>query len=728
MHRRVYDSRRIAGSILAICGCSVTGSEIALAVDSNGTGEGNASELQEVVVTAQKRTDTLQRTPLSETVLSGVSLTEQKKTNLQEILDQVPGVQMQGTLGGFVVNMRGVTNNAGASADNVTSLYIDGVYSSQLPIENRAAFFDMNRVEVLRGPQGTLWGGNALGGAISFVTNDPELARYSVKATAVAGNYDDLAGQAVVNVPIGSNVAIRAVIASEDRRGFYSNGQDDSVYNSARLKLLYQPSNDLRLVLTALQTKLGGEGPGAVISPYPAGLQSLTNPWAAVQPVVFNGNVITPSSPGKANSYRANLDWNVGIGTLTLLPAYTTIDQASVISPGLSVHVQHTRTTAELRLSSLESSPVHWTVGGYYQHFNTPLHVNVVVADVQTGQEFLRETQYAGFGQVTVPITSAFRFTGGVRYTHESHSELDFFIPPGAPVTLTYPGSGSSGTTTWKAGIEADVASDTMLYGSVSTGFRAGGLVAGANSPPAQVPPGATLPAFDPEKLTAYAVGVKSEFLNRRAQLNAETFYYHYQNYQVQGGNPFGQTFESNAQGARTYGAELESRIRATPSDSIDASVAYLHATFGRQTGGRGSTEDPTTNFYIADGAEMDHSPHWTAHLGYGHNWSLPAGGVLTAAADANYVTRQKLYYSSNCHADGTECWQPGHHIMNAHVAFNSADERWNVTAYIRNIENYTSANGMLTSSASSVGQEVYYLDPPRTFGVSVTLKLEADR
>jgi iron complex outermembrane recepter protein len=728
MYRRVYGSRRVVGSMLATCGCSVAASGLALAADPTSTGESNPAELQEVIVTAQKRTQDLQSTPLSETVLSGAALTEQKKTNIQEILNQVPGVQMQENLGGFVVNIRGVSNNAGASADNVTSIYLDGVYSSQLPVENRAAFFDTNRVEVLRGPQGTLWGGNALGGAISIVTNDPELGRYSVKATVSAGNYDDLAGQAVVNVPIGSDVAVRAVIASENRRGFYSNGQDDSVYNAARLKLLYQPSDDLRLVLTALQTKVGGEGPGAVISPYPASLQSLTNPWAAVQPVVFNGNVITPNSPEKANSYRASLDWNVGIGTLTVLPAYTTIDQTTISSPGLIAHIQHTRETGELRLSSHESSPVHWTVGGYYQHFNTPLYVNVAVAGVQTGQQFLRETQYAGFGQATVPITSGFRLTGGVRYTHESRSELDFFIPPGAPVTLTYPGSESSGTTTWKAGIEADVAHDTMLYGSVSTGFRAGGLIAGANSPPAQVPPGAPIPAYDPEKLTAYALGIKSEFLDRRALVNAETFYYHYQNYQVQGGNPFGQTFESNAQGARSYGAEVESRLRASTSDSIDASIAYLHAAFGKQTGGPGSTADPTASFYIADGAEMDHSPHWTAHLGYGHNWSLPTGGVLTVAADANYVTRQKAKFASHCHPDGTECWQPGHHIMNAHVAFNSADERWNVTAYIRNIENYASINGLLTTGESSVGQEVYYLDPPRTFGVSVSLKLEADR
>jgi iron complex outermembrane recepter protein len=728
MHIRVYVARRLVGSLVALGSLSLSGIEPAVAVDSGSTPESDVAELQEVVVTAQKHTSTLERTALSETVLSGSNLTEEKKTNLQEILNQVPGLQMQEDLGGYLINIRGVTNNAGASADNVASIYVDGVYSSQLPVENRAAFFDTSRVEVLRGPQGTLWGGNSLGGAISIITNDPELDHYSVKATAAAGNYDDLAGQAVVNVPIGSDVAVRAVIASENRRGYYSNGQDDSVYNAGRLKLLYQPSDDLRLVLTAMQTKVGGEGPGAVISPYPASLQSLTNPWAAVQPVLFAGNVITPNSPEKADSYRANLDWNVGFGTLTLLPAYTTIDQTTISSPGLVAHIQHTRETGELRLSSLANSPIQWTFGGYFQHFNTPLHVNVVVADVQTGQEFLRETQYAGFGQMTVPITSAFRLTGGVRYTHETRSELDFFIPPAAPITLTFPGSESSGTVTWKAGLEADVAPDTLLYGNVSTGFRAGGLVAGANSPPAAVPPGTAIPAYDPEKLTAYALGIKSQFLDHRAQVNAETFYYHYQNYQVQGGNPFGQTFESNAQGARAYGAELESRLRASASDSIDASLAYLHATFGRQTGGPGSTEDPTSNFYIADGAAMDHSPDWTAHLGYAHSWSVPVGGAFTLAGDANYVTRQKVYFGSHCHPDGTECWQSGHHVMNAHATFDSADDRWNVTAYIRNIENYAAVNGVLTATQSSVGQEVYYLDPPRTFGVSFTLYLEANR
>lgn len=684
----------------------------------------NSRELEEIVVTAEKRTENLQKTAVSATVLPGEVLSQQNKTSLDEILDHVPGVQMQENVGGYVVNIRGVTNNAGAVADSVTSIYLDGVYSSQLPVENRAAFFDVSRVEVLRGPQGTLWGGNALGGAVSIVSNGPQLDQYGASATVTAGNYDLLSEEGVVNIPISRSLAFRAVLASENRRGYYGNGQDDSDYNSARVKMLYQPSEDFKLMLTALQTKVGGEGVGTIVSPYPATLSSQDDPWKNASPVVFNGTVITPTSPEKANSYRADLEWSVGIGTLTFLPAYTTIDQHTVASPGILVHIEHTRTNGELRLGSSSDSPIKWTVGGYYQSFNTPLHVDVVTAGVQTGQEYLRNKQYAGFGQATFPLGNVFRLTAGARYTHESIAEKDFFTPSASPITLTYPGKASFNATTWKAGFEADLGTNSLLYGNVSTGFRSGGLVAGGNNPPATVPPGSALLTFDPEKLTAYALGTKNEFLNRSAQLNAEVFYYDYKNYQVQSGNGFtGQTFEANAQGAKEYGAELESRWRATNADTLNASLTYLHATFGTQTGGAGSTADPTSTTYIKNGDDIDHAPHWSATLGYEHRWTLGSGSSFSFGADENYVTKQKIYFGSHCHVDNTECLSPSHHITNAQLAYDSADGLWNATAYVRNIEDYPVING-LTLASANFGTEALNVGAPRTFGLSVSLKL----
>lgn len=716
----------LAGVVVAIAGLGMGSSAWAqAAAASSAASADDDTTLEEVIVTAEKRSTDLEKTAVSETVLTGQELSQQNKSNLDEILEHVPGVQMQENIGGYVVNIRGVTNNAGAVADSVTGIYLDGVYTSQLPVESRAAFFDLNRVEVLRGPQGTLWGGNSLGGAVSVISNDPQLGHYSADVTGSVGNYDMLSEQAVVNAPIGNDIAIRAVVASENRRGYYANGQDDSDYDAARIKLLYQPSDDFRLLLTAMQTKVGGEGIGNIISSYPADLNSLRNPWGNPQPVVFNGTVITPTSPEKANTYRANAQWNLGFGTVSFLPAYTTVDQNTVASPGLLVHLHHTRENGELRLNSNSDSPIQWTAGVYYQHFNTPLHVNVVAEDVHTGQEYLRNTQGAGFGQVTVPVGAAFRIVGGLRYTHESYDELDFFIPPGSPITLTYPGSASFSAVTWKGGFEADLAPHSLLYGNVSTGFRSGGLVQGANNPPATVAPGTALPTFEPEKMTAYALGTKNEFLNRSAQVNAEVFYYHYQNYQVEAGNGLtGQTFEANAEGAREYGAELESHWRATTSDTLNASVAYLHAIFGTQTGGAGSTADPTSATYIANGSDIDHAPQWTESLGYEHRWTLGSGGAFSAAVDTNFVTRQKVYFSDNCHVNGSACWQPSYHLTNAQLAYVSANDRWTTTAYIRNIENYAVINGVTPASANE-GTEVYNVGAPRTFGLSVSLKLD---
>lgn len=719
MRRNIDQSGPLVGASIVMTGLAFCAPAWAQAAAPAGAGDDTT--LQEVVVTAEKRVEDIQKVPLSETVLSGQQLQQQNRSNLQEILQAVPGVQMQENEGGYVVNIRGVTNNAGV-ADAVTPIYVDGIYSSQLPVETRAAFFDISRVEVVRGPQGTLWGGDALGGAVSVVTNDPQLGHYSADITAAAANYDGLSEQAVLNAPIGGDWAVRAVIASESRRGYYDNGQDDSIYDAGRLKLLYQPNDDFKLVLTAAQTKVGGEGIGNIISPYPADLSSLSNPWGNAQPVTFKGVIITPTSPEKATTYHADLQWNLGVGTLTFLPAYTTITQTTVAAPGIVVQLNHMRENGELRLSSNGDSPFQWTVGTYYQHFNTPLHVYVATADINTGQDYLRNTQEAGFGQVEVPITSALRVIGGIRYTHESYDELDFWTGPGGVPALTYPGSAAFSDTTWKLGVEQGLAANSMLYANVSTGFRSGGLLPGANDPPATVLPGSALPTFQPEKLTAYALGSKNEFLNRSLEVNAEAFYYDYQNYQVEAGNAItGQTFEANAQGVKSYGAEIESHWRATSADTINASVAYLHSTFGTQTG---ATADPTSQIYVADGSYLDHSPQWTAALGYQHRWVIGTGAAFSVGADASFETRQKVYFSDNCHVDGTACWQPGHHMTNAQVAYESANGRWSATVYIRNIENTAVINGVTTASANQ-GVEVYNVGPPRVFGLSFSLKLD---
>lgn len=670
-------------------------------------------QLEEIVVTAERRAENIQKTPVSVSVISGEELAAQNRTHLDEILAGTAGVQLQQGPAGYIVNIRGVTNNAGGTADYVTAMYSDGVYT-QLELESRAAFIDLNRVEVLRGPQGTLYGGNALGGAVNIISNDPDLQKYQARARLSAGNYSMLGGEAVLNVPLTGSSALRAVVASENREGFLANGQDDSVYSVGRLKYRYSPSDQLNIVLSASYTKVGGHGAGTVHSSYPEDFSSQSNPWFAADPVV-DGIPLSARTEVRLTSYRASVDWNVGFGTLTLLPAWTDVLQkqdAAPFGPPVSSTLKQRRPQAEVRLNSLPDSAVKWTVGAFYLHYNTPLTISIINGP-SLGEDLNRYTTYAGFGQVTVPVTTAFRVTGGLRYTHASKDSQGFFDLGFA--RLTEPGSFSAGKTTWKAGVEADLAEHSLLYANVSEGFRVGGVIGGGGT----FTPGETLPTFDSETMTAYEIGSKNEFLDRRALLNAEVFYYDYGNYQVAdtfingAGLQLGTT--DNVQGVKSYGGEIEAHYLPTPADDLEASVAYLHARFGTQTG--------VAQKFNIDGDPLDHSPDWTLHLAYQHTWTLGSGSRLTAAVDGNYTTKQRAYFATDCYALDVPCEQEAYHLSNARLAWNSADDRWTATAWIRNIEDYAvmNANQGPPGLAINVGQ-------PRTYGLTLSLKLDVAR
>ncbi|MFT3907708.1 MAG: TonB-dependent receptor [Steroidobacteraceae bacterium] len=659
---------------------------------------GEEATLEEVIVTAEKRETNLQKTAISVAVISGEELAEENKTRMDEILEGTPGVQIQEGPGGFIANIRGVTNNQGGTADYPTSMYNDGVYT-QVEIENRGAFFDLNRVEVLRGPQGTLYGGNALGGSVNFISNDPDLTRYTASAGFTVGNYNLVSTQGVVNAPLGSSWALRVAGATENRDGYLSSGQDDSVYSAGRVKLRYNPSEALNLVLSAVYTKVGGEGGGTVAAPLaPATLDDRDDPWA-------NSVTVTPKTDARMVSYRAHLDADVGIGTLTYIPAYTDVKQnqlSAAFGPTALAVFHHMRSTQELRLSSLADSAIQWTGGLYYLHYNTPFAIESPDGTTLIqGQVYNKMTQKAVFGQATFPVADALRFTAGARYSKGDGSRL------GSGASAGQTGQVGFSKTTWKAGLEYDLTPTSMLYGNVSTGFRAGGI---QNT--LQTGSSSELSSFPPEEMTSFALGSKNRFWNDRAQVNAEFFYYDFQNYQVSdtaviGGVNVPESFD--AQNVKEYGGELETQFVLTENDRLEASVAWLHAKFGVQD---------NDTFDISN-TDLDHAPQWNLRAAYDHSWRFASNALLTASADANYVSSQKVNYSGLVTAVYGE--SPAHTLVNATLKYDSPDQLWNVSAYVRNITNYAVINAVSSFGTANIGA-------PRTFGISAAIKLDVEK
>ena len=227
--------------------------------------------LEEVVVTAQRREENVQRTAIAITAISGQDIVKRGDTSLDAVLAATPSVQIQGNSSGAQVYVRGIgSNNDPVYGNPAVNLNIDGVYQQQ-PAAVTGGMYDIARVEVLRGPQGTLYGRNATGGSINVITNDPSDG-FAGSGSIQLGNYSQKRVEGMVNAPVTDTLAVRVAFTSERRDGYLSNGDSDADSIAARLKILYKPSDDLRLLVGASYIDEKGSPQGSVPAPISSSL------------------------------------------------------------------------------------------------------------------------------------------------------------------------------------------------------------------------------------------------------------------------------------------------------------------------------------------------------------------------------------------------------------------------------------------------------------------------
>jgi iron complex outermembrane receptor protein len=395
----------------------------------------------------------------------------------------------------------------------------------------------------------------------------------------------------------------------------------------------------------------------------------------------------------KSSSFSLQLDAELGIGTLTVLPAYSKHDNTlassflfGILTGPYSVGTGNAiYTSVEARLTSAATSKVKWLAGLYYLRSEGGPTFNGQVNTAANGTNYITDDNYApgktlaAFGQLTYPVTEAFRLTAGLRYSKDE---------TGTSFQVTAPSIGyNSGitsyshnqpSTTYKAGLEYDLAAQSMLYAHAATGFKQGGL-----SP--SVPP----TVFEPEKLTSYELGVKNRFLNNSLQLNAAVFYYDYQNYQLQSFDalPLGSTnvvanfpVVHNAKTGSVAGSELEIEWLATATDNIRASVAVLDAKYGEVV----LPNNPFVNQgpYELQGKTMANSPKFAANLAYDHTWGL-SSGKLTAGFNTHYsgayYTTPELYLPG--------AYQGSYTRTGAQVRYVADRDRWSLSVWGNNLE-----------------------------------------
>ena len=578
----------------------------------NAAAQDNRPLLEEIIVTAEKRSESLQDLSQAVTALSGEDIDDRNITSFVDLSSIAPGVTVARNEGfKTVIAIRGVGNeaNQNAIANPSVSYHLDGIYVAS-PFALHTDFLDLERIEVLRGPQGTLFGQNSTGGAINVITQAPDTEEFSGKADITVGNYSLIRARGSVNVPISDTVALRASVASHNHDGFSRNivldqGLDQADSISARARLLWAPMENLRFNFTAqyYDENTNGAAQKGILDSTP-NPRRLTQDWQS-------------SYELESQLYSLVAEWDLPAFTVRSLTSYqdddiaiirdndrhdfvNLINQGIFLLPAIFDPETNRQKTFTQELNLISSEPLFgrldWTAGVFYLDTEVDILIREYIdfnvdgtygPGTVTVEEVLNFGGEVGFisdskperdsvsvyGQGTFHLTDSLRLVAGLRYTDdEVYSEVTNFFGRGGTAILEI----QSEKLTGRGVVEFDLNDDTMVYASFTRGFKPGGsnLTYGRED---IIAPIVVLPTFEDETVDAWELGIKTDFADNRVRLNAAAFYYEYKNLQYQATDP--ELFEGgvgNLPESEIYGAELELLAFITDNFTVDARLAWL--------------------------------------------------------------------------------------------------------------------------------------------------------
>ncbi len=579
-----------------------------LAAHSVGLAAQNGPVFEEVLVTAEKRTESLQNLSQAVTALTAEDVENRQLSSFVDLSAIAPGVNVAKNEGfKTVITIRGIGNeaNQNAIANPSVSYHLDGVYVAS-PFALQTDFLDLERIEVLRGPQGTLFGQNSTGGGINVITKAPTFDEVYGSADLTLGEYSQVKARAAVNLPLSDSLAARISVMSNKHDGFsdnVANGQDldDADSISARAKVLYQPSDTFSATLTAqvFDEEVNGQAQKGIYDPTPGARKLAQDSLSSYEL--------------ESQLYSLTLEWDLGAVTLKSLTSYQNDDIAiqrdndrhdyrtlppffllqSYFDPETN---EQKTTTQEFNLISNEPAfgRLDWVAGIFY--LDTEVDISILerldfgfdgVFDPFTLDDIYAYGGDVGFisdskperesisvyGQGTWSLTDRSRLIGGLRYTEDEvySAVTNFYGREGTEILEI-----ESEKVTGRLALEVDLGDATMLYASYTRGFKPGGsnLTFGRE---AVVSPIVVLPVFEEETIDAYELGLKTDLADGRVRLNGAAFFYTYDNLQYQATDP--EVFQGgvgNIPESEIMGAELE--LGAFLSDSLifDARLAWL--------------------------------------------------------------------------------------------------------------------------------------------------------
>jgi iron complex outermembrane receptor protein len=636
--------------------------------------------LEEVVVTADKSAEDLQKTSISVTAISGDRIQDFGLVSADEALKEVPNLVVQGAARGSTIAIRGIGSDLPPGmGESSVSTNFNGVYNFRAEA-GTLGYFDLERVEVLRGPQGTLYGRNATAGVVNVITKDPS-ELFEGYVSLEHGEYDLLRMEAAANAPISDNWATRISFVNIDREGFLSNGAQDAVGSAGRVKLRYKPGDDFKAVLSSEYTKLGGRGPGFVAADDFNSGDSYNSTYSE-----------NTSQDYESYKHSLNIEFDAGPGVVTFIPAYQHGEGIVWGEMGMGLEKSWDpenvdQMSAELRYGSKSDASVKWVAGLYYYSLN-----NETRGDpdgpfpAATTDE---TTSYAAFGQVTYPFTDNFRGIIGARAAMDEKKYDNPNLAPTAPTT----GEEDWTKYNWKAGLELDVTEDIMSYLTVATGHRPGGF---------NTMGGGTI--FDPEELISYELGIKSRFLNNRLQINGDVFYYDYSDFQLADfyfpeGSAFPVLDINNVEDVDTYGAELEIEALITEQTLLTLSAAYLDSTYASDLILHDGPAEKNMN-----GEQLPHAPELSINASLMHKFILSGGSKWTPRVSMRWTDDQYVAPFT-----GENQLQEAHTIIDASIVYDSPDGKLSLNLYIRNLTDEATKTGYFANE--------FLVGSPRQYG-----------
>ncbi len=698
---------------------------------------GHLTTLDEVVVTALHRRSNMQKAPVAVTVIKPPLIREARIHELQDMGTRVPGLTVASfSIGQPTIHVRGVgSNDDGAALDNSIVMFIDDVYVGRITAISMN-FYDLEQIEIMRGPQGTLYGKNAIGGAINVTSKNPT-EQVSGVAEATVGNYGRLDLRGVISGPLVSDKILgRLAVHRRKRNGWQESvflpgvKQNDENTWSSRGKLIFAISDQTQVDLNGDYSRDDLESTGRipVVGRVPVrllGSDGLPTGQKALPTDIFES--LGGSARNAINSDRGFTDrkiWGLSsrisrqgdYGRLLSITAYRRTDFSWLEdSTGLpssltdqkvnsNVEEQHSQFSQEFRWISPGEARLKYVLGFYYLFEHTHRIENFAFPSlVSTTDQDNKTNSFAAFGDVTYGLARHVNFTVGGRLTYETKRMDQKNITNGDQTILledfTLRNEGSWTDFSPNFVLSWQQREDIMWYASISRGYKSGGF---QGAPATRK---LALKTIDPESVWNYEVGLKSQWFDDRLRLNLVGFHSDYRDLQVvqfkTEGN-FGVFQTSNAASASLEGLEMEFTLKPLAGLEFFGSYAFLDATYdefndlsGRDFTGNTLRQAPRHSLYLALYYERP----------FYH-------GRLRFRADYRYQGQ------SFREPDNSVTIQPGFDLVDASIAYEAADNSWEATLWAKNLLD----KEYITHLYVLGGNDFALFGTPRTYGLTVTL------